>query len=370
MPRRGENIYKRKDGRWEARYIHHYENGKAKYRFVYGGSYSEIKSKLLTELTVQNNTLTFSDKKSADFNDISSLWLSNRKNKIKESTYTRYARIIEKYIIPNLDTTDSIMIDNTVINNMFGKLKSSLSDKSVLDIQCVFNSIWKFGKENGYPCCELNIDRIKIKKAKKISVILPFDREKIELALINKNDLFGMGVLFAMFTGVRIGELCGLQWGDIDFTNGYAVIHRTIERIADLDNSDRKTKIVVSTPKTDNSSRIIPLPTFLVEYLKRFRQSDEKYILTSSVKYTEPHTFYIKYKKFLIKNNLGNYTFHELRHTFATQCVDMGFDIKSLSEILGHSNVSTTMNLYVHPTFQMQKRQMDMLVPSCHIPSK
>ena len=93
-------------------------------------------------------------------------------------------------------------------------------------------------------------------------------------------------------------------------------------------------------------------------------------ILTSSTKHTEPHSFYIKYKRLLHINNIGDYTFHELRHTFATQCVDKGFDIKSLSMILGHSSVNTTMNLYVHPTLQMQKRQMELLDPINYSPSK
>ena len=119
-----------------------------------------------------------------------------------------------------------------------------------------------------------------------------------------------------------------------------------------------------------DSTRVIPLPTFLVEYIKDFKTNDDMYILTASTKYTEPHTYYMRYKNYLRKYNLGNYTFHELRHTFATECVDKGFDIKSLSEILGHADVSTTMNYYVHPTLRMKKRQMEMLSRTSYSPSK
>ena len=180
-----------------------------------------------------------------------------------------------------------------------------------------------------------------------------------------------MGIVFTMFTGVRIGELCGLRWGDVDLENGYVHIRRTVERIANLDrNTQSKTKVILSEPKTENSIRTIPLPSCLIEYIKTFKSNDDRYLLTATKKYTEPHTYYSRYKTFLRQNDLGDYTFHELRHTFATQCVDMGFDIKSLSEILGHSNVTTTMNLYVHPTLQMKKRQMDLLTMQSYSPSK
>ena len=112
------------------------------------------------------------------------------------------------------------------------------------------------------------------------------------------------------------------------------------------------------------------MPDCLIEYIKGFREKDGRYLLTATTKYTEPNTYYSRYKTFLRQNELGEYTFHELRHTFATQCVDKGFDIKSLSEILGHADVSTTMNLYVHPTLQMKKRQMDMLTMTSYSPSK
>ena len=193
-------------------------------------------------------------------------------------------------------------------------------------------------------------------------VLSPDILKRIESIIAKQNNLVTLGIIFTLFTGVRIGELCGLRWGDIDLINGYVHVRRTVERIANLDDKMcGKTKVIVSEPKTENSIRIIPMPNFLIEYIKKFREKDDKYLLTATTKFTEPSTYYSRYKTFLRQNNLGDYTFHELHHTFATQCVDKGFDIKSLSEILGHSNVTTTMNLYVHPTLQMKKRQMDML---------
>lgn len=371
MPRKGENIYKRADGRWEARYIHHYENGKAKYRYIYGASYSEAKAKRQAELSMPENMRISSVKELATLEDISALWLRNKKNSVKESTYTRYVRTVKKNIIPGFDVQRLQKIDGTVINLFYEKLTNTLSDKTVSDIMCVFRSIWNYGIENGYPCCCRKLPKTKVKKNNEIAVIPPESRKVIETALFAHNNLVSLGIIFTLFTGVRIGEICGLRWGDIDFDNGYAYIRRTVERIADLDSASvKKTKVIVSEPKTDNSVRIIPLPGFLVEYIKDFRANDDKYVLTASTKHTEPHTYYMRYKNYLRKHNLGNYTFHELRHTFATECVDRGFDIKSLSEILGHADVSTTMNYYVHPTLQMKKRQMEMLTRTSCSPSK
>ena len=370
MPRKGENIYKRKDGRWEARYIHHYENGKAKYKSIYGATYTEVRAKRQEELQKNELLQVSSVKKLAFFQEICSLWLSSKKANVKESSYTRYVWIINHYLIPSFANQQLIKIDTTTINAAFESLNSRLSDKTVSDIYCVFKSIWRYGQDNHYPCCTFQPTKKKAGHSHKICVITPEERRKIESALLKYNNQVSLGVFFALFTGVRIGELCGLRWEDIDFVNGYVFIRRTVERISDLESETRKTKIVITEPKTENSKRIIPLPSCLAEYLRQFRLSDEKYLLTATHHPTEPRVYYAKYKNFLKKNNLGDYTFHELRHTFATQCVDMGFDVKSLSEILGHSNVTTTMNLYVHPTLQMKKRQMEMLTMTAHSPSK
>ena len=194
-----------------------------------------------------------------------------------------------------------------------------------------------------------------------VTILSPETIRRIVKALESYDENVRIGIIFTLYTGIRIGELCGLRWSDIDFDNGYIYIRRTIERIANTDAGRNKTKVIISEPKTDNSIRIIPMPNELVGFIKQYHKTDDTYLLTGTCKYTEPHSFYMRYKTFLRKNDLGDYTFHELRHTFATRCVDLGFDIKSLSEILGHSDVRTTMNLYVHPTLQMKKRQMDML---------
>ncbi len=159
-------------------------------------------------------------------------------------------------------------------------------------------------------------------------------------------------------------ELCGLRWEDIDFASGTVHIRRTVERIADLDRqAQHKTKVIISEPKTENAVRVIPLPGFLVKLLSDRRKSDDCYLLTGTPGPTEPHRYYVQYRRFLQRNGIDHHTFHALRHTFATRCVELGFDTKSLSEILGHSNVTTTLKYYVHPTLQQKKAQMELLAP-------
>ena len=306
VPRKGENIYKRKDGRWEARYIHHYENGKAKYVSIYGDSYGEAKAKRLEALSRQDKSRVSAVKQLAELDEICTLWLKSRKPNVKESTYTRYVRIVTKHILPSFETHKLVKICSAEIDNVFIKMKSYLSAKTVSDIRYVFKGIWTHGREHGYPCCNLKFSKEKTKYSSKICVLPPEAVSKITSALKRKRNLVTLGIVFAMFTGVRIGELCGIRWGDIDLDNGYVHIRRTIERIANLDSdANKKTKVIVSEPKTENSIRTIPLPSCLIDYIKVFKCNDDRYILTATQKHTEPHTYYSRYKTFLRQNNLS-----------------------------------------------------------------
>ena len=170
MPRKGENIYKRKDDRWEARYIHHYEGGKAKYKSIYGNSYTEVRAKRLEELSKPENMKATAVKQLSTLQEICVLWLKTKKPDVKESTYTRYVRAVDKYILPAFEIRQLIKIDKTVIYAAFDMLKTRLSDKTVSDIRCIFKSIWKYGIENQYPCCEFHFPRRKEKPSHKILV--------------------------------------------------------------------------------------------------------------------------------------------------------------------------------------------------------
>ena len=372
MPRRGENIFKRQDGRWEARYIHHYENGKAKYRYLYGTTYGEVKQKRLAEQVQVIPEKSPGPRRGGDIGRLACEWLRDVKISVKESTYARYCMIVNNYIIPHLGAVPLSKLDPQAVNLFSEKLLKNggsgghpLSSKSVCDILCVLKSVHRFGKCNGFGAQSLDGLRYPQRSGRQIEIFSANDGVLLETALLRSEDATSLGILFALFTGVRIGELCGLKWEDIDFSDCTVRICRTVERISDTDPlAERKTKLIVSEPKTHSSARVIPLPKFLPEHLLKYRGPDNTYLLTGNTDFVEPHCFYTRYKSFLRKHHIGDHTFHSLRHTFATRCVEHGFDTKSLSEILGHSNVTTTLMFYVHPSLVQKRKQMELLTPT------
>lgn len=370
MSKRGEAIYKRKDGRWEARVLLYRENGKSKYKSLYAKTYSEAKHKKIeycTKMFSGNTTKLRTN--STKFYTIANIWLDEIKHKVKESTYTRYHRIAEKCLIPRIGNIRLTDMDIPMLNRFTYDISkngstrgSALSPKTVSDILSVLKQIINRGNACGYSNINtalINCPKFTLKKAE---IINCGELCRLEKLLWNLGDTLALGILFSLFTGVRIGELCGLRWGDIDFVYGTVKICRTVERIADISTeSERKTKVILSEPKTDNSKRIIPLPNRFIEYLSTFRRDDACYLLTGTKNYCEPHNMYVRYTRLLKRNGFEKHTFHALRHTFATQCVEVGFDVKSLSEILGHADVSTTMRCYVHPSMNQKRKQMELL---------
>lgn len=371
MSKKGENIFQRSDGRWEARYIHHYENGKAKYHYLYASSYEEARAKkqhALAMIGARRESTPYNS-----FENVARQWLFSVRVSIKESSYTRYYRTVEKYLIPYFSSVDVCEIDHFRINtfteyllNTGGLRNEGLSAKSVSDILCVLKSIIRFGECNGFVFGNTSGIRFPQRIKKSVKILDKKSRTHLERALLEAEDSTGIGILFALFADLRIGEICGLRWGDVDLRRRILNVERTVGRILNLDPDDMtKTKLIISEPKTESSIRVIPLPKFLIERLTIARgdHKDEDYILKGTPEPIEPATFYCRYKALMKRHNLNNYSFHALRHTFATRCVEKGFDTKSLSEILGHSSISTTLSFYVHPTLEQKRAQMERLAP-------
>ena len=171
-----------------------------------------------------------------------------------------------------------------------------------------------------------------------------------------------IGILLCLFIGLRIGEICALKWEDISLTEKTIHVHHTIQRIQIEGNSNKKTKVIITTPKSKCSIRTIPIPDNIINILNKISPNQCGFLLTGTEKkYVEPRTMQNHLKKVLESASLRSVNFHALRHTFATRCVEVGFDIKSLSEILGHANVNITMNRYVHPTMDLKRDNMQKL---------
>ena len=378
MARKGENIFKRKDGRWEARYIHHYDPaGRAVYTFVYGRSYSEAKEKR-KEAIARREPLISPKGTVTTLEELCVRWLADVKISVKESTFAQYHRLVTKYIVPGLNNVPLKRLDFKVINAFSerllqngGKFGNRLSAKTVTDILAVLKSIIKFGVQNEYLASGIEGVRYPGREGKQIAILTDENRKTLERALNEDVGSTEMGILLSLFTGMRLGELCGLTWQDVDWHSRIITVRRTVERIKNLDpTAKERTKIIICEPKTLSSVRTIPIPRYLFSrlreyYEKKAREGGEGdfFILSNDAKPIEPNTLYNRYKKLMRRYKMDRYTFHALRHTFATRCVEAGFDTKSLSEILGHSNIATTLSIYVHPSLAQKRRQMDKLGP-------
>ena len=362
MPRRGENIWKRSDGRWEGRYIKDRDRkGKAIYGFVYGKTYAEAKQKKQLCLSELSKGKT-EPKTECLFEVATQAWLQQIEEKVRESTYSKYRRLCASYICPflgkiTLDALTEEKMDKFTeyLLKSGGASENTLSPKTVLDILTVTKQILKSRK------IDVNIKLPKQKKPS-IRVLTRNDQLKLEEHLVGSEDPIRLGILFDLYTGLRLGELCALKWSDIDFQNASVHVRCSVSRIQDPNPAAKKrTKLILERPKTESSERDIPLPRFLLNYLLQHRGRDAAYLLTGTEKLIEPRCFSFKYKRILKSCNLEKYNFHALRHTFATRCVENGFDIKALSEILGHSDIKTTLSRYVHPSMEMKRREMDKL---------
>lgn len=357
MPKRESNIYHRNDGRWEGRF---HISGTKKYKSVYGKTYNEAREKL-HKLQGENS---ISEKKcSLSFNDVARKWFVSEKAKVKESTLCCYKSKLDKHIIPFFSIRKYCDINANMVEQFKKqKLFEGFSSKYVSDMTVIIKSIAKWAnKIYGYANKLSTVELPKIKR-KNSNLLSKKEQTILQDYLLKKSDYTSLGILLSTFTGIRIGELCALKWSDIDLENKILHISKSVQRISTTNNVKKsKTMVIISTPKTEFSVRDIPLPEFLIESLKSNYCSDEKYLLSGTSKLIEPRCLSYRFKIILKKLNLPSIKFHSLRHIFATNCLQQNFDIKTLSEILGHSDVSTTMKIYVHSSMERKRDCMNML---------
>ena len=360
MPRRGECIYKRKDGRWEARYVREIgADGRKKYASVYAESYREVKSKQQYYMMAQGkNNTTYAN---LCIEDITEQWLAHIKSKVKLSTFRKYEGLYKNHIKPRIGKISLRLVTRSTIETFSQALKDSgrksgggLSVKTVNDILIILSLVFDFAEEE----YNINLPRvIAMREEKKEARVLSNEEHKrLTEYLLKDMDEYKFGVLLALNTGIRVGELCALKWEDI--TENYIIINKTMQR---LKGNINKTEIIIDTPKSDSSKRIIPLPQFLSIFAQCFRKNSGYVISTSRSPYCEPRTVQQRFKEITDEIGLSGVTFHTLRHTFATKCIEAGFDAKTLSEILGHSDVKTTLNRYVHSSFELKQLNMEKL---------
>ncbi len=375
MGRHGENIRKRKDGRWEGRYKIFDENkGRNIYRSVYGRAYGEVKEKLskaraglIYQAAEKQAGKTTDRQKNNTETDITVLfsqaaeeWLKEIAEKRKYSTYVKYSTV---YKIHLAGIIGSYRLSADAVQELQAKISDHLSEELLSEslqksICCITNQILDFANRK-YSAGVPPLERPSVKRKKKTARTLSkAEQARLLGCIYHKPDKFKTAVLLCLYTGLRLGELCALQWADVDFEGMTLTVNRTVQRIAVQDHMT-KTILMETEPKSENSKRTIPLTAEIMELLVRLKEG-QPYVFGDE-RPLEPRTMQYRFKKILKTAEVDGRNFHILRHTFATNCVENSMDAKTLSEILGHSDVRITLNRYVHPTMDSKRKQIGML---------
>ena len=376
MCRKGENIRKRKDGRWEARYIKYREpDGKIHYGSIYGKSYHEVKDKRnqkISELPGYGHQIckTVGLNYQATFATVTEYWKQSVRYVIKDSTFSNYEAILKNQLLPQLGDIQIRKLTNSRIMQLIQrKKKQGLSAGTIHVTLSVLRNVLNFAaKKSIYtaePICYPHISA----SGKEVKIMSLTDYQKLENFLLTNMNEFHFGLLLCMHTGIRVGELSGLRWGDIDFAQRKIRIQRTVLRIKNLDHAVNpntgkapKTVLYIGPPKTEQSNREIPLPDKLLFHARRFQGKDSTYILSGAEKCMEPRIIQRRYAALLKTCEIPPIKIHALRHQFSCRWVEHGFDTKSLSEILGHTSVRTTLDLYVHIQAETKRQYMNQMI--------
>ena len=298
--------------------------------------------------------------------EIAAAWKEYKRPYVKQSTMAAYVLILENHILPTFGEDNSLP-EQSVQAFVLHKIESGLSTKSVKDILIVLKMVMKFGvKKEWMTYYEWDIKYPPSSENKVLDVLSVTNHRKILNHIQSHFTFMGLGIYISLSTGLRIGEICALKWSDINVTDGILTVDRTIERIYIIEGEKKHTELVINTPKTKNSCREIPMNKELLGMLKPLKKvvNDDYYILTNDERPTEPRTYRNYYKRLMEKLDIPKLKYHGLRHSFATRCIEVGCDYKTVSVLLGHSNISTTLNLYVHPNMEQKKRCIDKVFKS------
>ena len=288
-------------------------------------------------------------------------WLQYKKTTIKESSYLNYKFIIETNIKKKMGEKNLEELLQYNFNSFVEQLMEKLSSKTVKDIMTVLKAILKYAEIKYDINFKISLISTPAQITNEVEVFNDRDRKKMEKYCIESKEIRDLGVLISLYTGLRIGEVCALKWSDIDFEKKYIKVNHTLQRVYV---NKRETKVLYDRPKTKKSIRKIPLAKVLYEKLKEISKNydNEAFVLTGSTKrYYEPLGYRYIYRKILKKCDIEYKRYHQLRHTFATRCIKVGMDVKSLSEVLGHANVSITLNIYVHSSFETKNKFINKL---------
>lgn len=370
--KRGHNeggITKRKDGRWQGTItIGKNNDGSQRRQYIYGKTRSEVAEKI-NKLIFEINNGTFVDKKkSPTLKEWLNFWLTTyKKNKLKPNTYDQYESMVRVHLVPELGHHMLVDLTEAMIQNFYNNLfAEGLSARTINIAHIVLSSALKKAIKSRlimYNACEAVELPKQVKKERR--VLTP--EEQKQLLKILKTDEQGAMYIFALFTGLRRGEVLALKWSDVDFETGTISVSKSLNRVKTYVDSGDKTKLVVSEPKTQTSKRIIPVVDALIPLLEKQREltaDNNKFDLvfpSEAGGYIDPGNYNRKFYKLVKKAGLPKANPHSLRHSFATRALEMGVDLKTTQELLGHSSINITADLYTHSLMKHKKKELRKL---------
>ena len=303
-------------------------------------------------------------KKNTQFKSVVELWQADKQQFVKKSTFAAYSLLIANHLLPAFSETNDIS-EEDVQQFVFKKLKEGLSQKSVKDILIVLKMILRYGaKHNLMEHRQIDIRFPTERERQEVEVLSKANQRKI-MEFVKSNFTFqNLGIYICLSAGLRIGEVCALTWNDIDAEQGVIYVNKTIQRIYLVGEIEKRTEVIIDTPKSKNSIREIPMTKELLRMVKPLKKvvNSSFFVLTNSAAPTEPRTYRNYYKRLMKQLDIPALKFHGLRHSFATRCIESNCDYKTVSVLLGHSNISTTLNLYVHPNMEQKKRCIEQML--------
>lgn len=296
------------------------------------------------------------------FEEIAGMWLAEKKQYVKRSTYYAYALLVTNHLLPDFSDVRSLT-EERVQAFVLAKLAAGLSRNSVRDILMVLKMIRRYAVKRGcLEHCEINV-RFPVEYERSEAVPLSIADQTCIMEYIRSNVTFmNLGIYLCLCAGLRIGEVCALKWEDLDLTAGVIRVSKTLQRVY-VKEGRPHTEVMIGTPKSRSSIREVPIAKNLISMIEPIGKTaaGDFYVLTNSPRPTEPRTYRNHYKALLKHLGIPYLKFHSLRHSFATRCIESRCDYKTVSVLLGHSDIRTTLNLYVHPDMEQKRRCVEQM---------